>query len=81
MLFYIIPSIFCGIIIVFFWDRRVAMRLIGAKIQKVQNENFELKREISLIKESLLKLEERVLKSENDFGRIAKIDPRFSRTV
>ena len=81
MLFYIIPSIFCGIIIVFFWDRRMAMRLIGAKIQKVQNENFELKREISLIKESLLKLEERILKLENDFGRIAEIDPRFARTV
>ena len=81
MLFYIIPSIFCGIIIVFFWDRRMAMRLIGAKIQKVQNENFELKREISLIKESLLKLEERVLKLENDFKRIAEIDTRFARPV
>ena len=67
------------------WDRRAANTPLETKTNDLKIENLELKREINLLKEKELKheekelkLEKRLLKNENNFKRIAEIDPRFA---
>ena len=53
------------------WDRQ-------ASIKPISEENKALAKEIALLKEKELKLEKRLLKSENNFKKIAEIDARFA---
>ena len=60
-----------GLIGVIFWDRKTTAQPFEAKTDKLQAE-------VNLMKEKELKLEKRLLKNENNFKRIAEIDPRFA---
>ncbi len=53
------------------WDRRTALKPFEAKTDEIKNEFIALK-------EKELKLEERLLKSENTIKRIIEMDSRFA---